>query len=418
MHSVEGASARYDAGDVLVVGGGATGLLTAIALEEAGMKVTLLESEGLGAQQSNHSHGYLHLGYIYLAGTTDLVADLRDGSALWRERMKHFSIPAAVGASQILFSNPFSAQSAVAHWKASGLPQERQEPSPIFSGRREVVAAFRTGERSYDFSAVFRALAAQIPPGISYVAGTAHAVIRDEDARVVGVRAHLNSQDETVVLEAGRYVLAAGTENERLIQNATHVRGRAYSRTSYMMVLQSAQLPVLSYINPENESYGLFVSSRRHGHRVVWLVSNFLSYARLTTSKPAFALWTLATWNRLQELVDLESIPDLRVGGYVAPKMELRARPGVLSAHAAEDYELENVLVAAPTKLTLAPVLAQQIARDIGKLGIARPLPGATAIDDLVSAPSAGDEKWLSAPVMPVGEFLSMIREVRSGRRR
>ena len=56
--------------DVAIVGGGIVGCATALALAEAGRRVTLLEAEDhLAAHQSGHNSGVMHSGLYYRPGT-------------------------------------------------------------------------------------------------------------------------------------------------------------------------------------------------------------------------------------------------------------------------------------------------------------------------------------------------------------
>lgn len=59
-------SRRTHRTDVLIAGAGAAGILLAAELTGNGFHCTIVEPTGIAAQQSGHSHGYLHKGYIYI----------------------------------------------------------------------------------------------------------------------------------------------------------------------------------------------------------------------------------------------------------------------------------------------------------------------------------------------------------------
>src|SRR5688572_13941993 len=86
MKRSEGAAVSDDYEvDVVIAGGGVAGSLLTARLGELGYRCMLVEPRGLAAEQSGHSHGFLHRGYIYLRAESDLVAELRDAQQKWQE---------------------------------------------------------------------------------------------------------------------------------------------------------------------------------------------------------------------------------------------------------------------------------------------------------------------------------------------
>ena len=71
------------AADVVVIGGGVTGLWLRRLLRDAGYSTFLLESGALGGQQTCHSHVYIHRGYIYNRHELELAARLRYVTKIW-----------------------------------------------------------------------------------------------------------------------------------------------------------------------------------------------------------------------------------------------------------------------------------------------------------------------------------------------
>src|SRR5687768_3086437 len=97
-------------GDVLIIGGGISGTLLARQLEHAGIEYGLMECAGFGAEQSNHSHGYLHQGYIYLRAESRFVKQLLEAQSYWKEIIaKSGSVP-STSESKICFTNEFNAE--------------------------------------------------------------------------------------------------------------------------------------------------------------------------------------------------------------------------------------------------------------------------------------------------------------------
>jgi glycine/D-amino acid oxidase-like deaminating enzyme len=352
--------AEYDAGDVLVVGAGASGLLTASSLASRGLDCTLVEAAGLGAQQSNHSHGYLHSGYAYLDARTDFIRDLQSGSRAWSRMFRELGVVPVTETSTIGFSAQLNALAATTHWRRAGLAVAPTAPPTAFRG--DLAACFCAAEPTYCFSPFFATRSSHASDGVTTRQATVSRLLRDGD-RIVGVEVELEGR--LARLRADRYVLTAGASNERLIASATNHRGRVVARTSYMLVVQAPDLPTVSAIFPENELYGLFLASRRHDGETVWLVSNYISFSGGEQTEIARRLWLQGTLRTLRRATEVLDMSDVKCGYYVAPKLELRQQPAAISSYGIDTYGLENVWVAAPTKLTLVPPMAEELAEQV-----------------------------------------------------
>src|SRR4051812_13023876 len=107
------------AGDVLVIGAGITGSLVARELSAGGHEVTLVDKTSFGAEQSNHSHGYIHAGYIYRHAQAGLVSQLRDANALWRELATELDVAPMHKAACVCFTNDLTARAAASGWRSA-----------------------------------------------------------------------------------------------------------------------------------------------------------------------------------------------------------------------------------------------------------------------------------------------------------
>lgn len=390
------AEAEYDAGDVLVVGGGASGLLTASNLASRGLDCTVVEATGLGAKQSNHSHGYLHSGYGYLHGRIGFIRDLQSGSRAWSRMLWELGVEPLTTTSTIGFRDRLNAMAATAHWRRMGLAVE---PAPLPGAfRPEFASCFSTAEPTYCFSSFFSSRL--LSKGVTVRRATVHRLLREGD-RIVA--AEVEFDGHFARLTADRYVLTAGAANEELIESATNHRGRVVARTSYMLIVQAPELPTVSSILPENDVYGLFLASRRRDGETVWLVSNYVSFAGPEQTNVARRLWLQGTLRTLLRVTDVFDRPNVQFGCYVAPKLELRQQPGTLSTYGIDMYGLENIWVAAPTKLTLVPPMAQELTEQIVAAGWC---PGRAASPRLASGPvDAQPEMWEAEKLAPLDEF-------------
>jgi hypothetical protein len=218
-----------------------------------------------------------------------------------------------------------------------------------------------------------------------------------------------------VTTEAGRmrmsaraYVLAAGTGNGHIATQSFGFRGRTVLRRSLMVVLDAPGLPVCSTVLPEAEAGGLFlVARRREDGSPVWLVSDFTSMSEAHSSEEQERAWIRGVLRMLRAHSSVFDLPGLRAGIYAAPKAEIRPDPRSLGAHAVETLGRNNLLVASPTKLTLVPVLAEQVEVAVRSVlaggGTRRPR------QDRVTGGAPFDvrpEHWTRTEMEPIDRFL------------
>ena len=384
------------AGDVVVIGGGVTGALLSRELA-VDRSVLLIDQGGYGAGQSNHSHGYLHQGYIYISGATGLIRSLGQGATRWREILHAAGCKPVTPGSTVAFTDQLSVAAARALWSRASLPIRSGPPPAGFDGRT-FAACFSTAEPSYDFTGLLQALQEDLV-GVPQMRARLRR-IRIQGGEVTGVEVQHAADRTRLLLRARAYVLAAGASNIGLLHQATRYRGRAISRMSFMLVAAGEHLPPTSLILPGNTHYGLFVVSRpRDGGGNVWLISNFVSMAHDGYNRSARRLWLKSMLGTIGPIAPVLRDADVRWALYNAPKGELRDSPGTMKGHGWEGFGLPNLFVLAPTKLTLAPLLADDVAHELrSRLGAAPRTDGEIAVEILPVLP----ERWRRERMLPI----------------
>ncbi|MDV7202481.1 FAD-dependent oxidoreductase [Mycolicibacterium fortuitum] len=355
---------ELDAGDVVVIGAGASGVLTSSALSAKGLEVTLIDRRGLAAEQSSHSHGYMHRGHIYQKPSPELVLALQTGADRWKDELTAVGVKPLNENAVVGFIHEHNAKVAAGAWREAGLQFGKAEAVPGVN-HDALPFCYDTREQTYDFTAWFEAARSRHLGNVRTVQATATGLLRD-DREIVGVRVDIG--ERTLVLRSRFVVLAAGTGNLDLVSTATTYRGRAMNRLSFMLVLAARGLPRLSLVSPENGTYGLFMVSRHTDEMDYWLVSNFVSYSDVSCTRNAAALWirgVVRLMNMYTFALNDNYSPEWAI--YPAAKGELRSNRNQIEKHTTENYRLNNVCVAAPTKLTLAPLLADDIAAHVLK---------------------------------------------------
>lgn len=353
--------------DVLIAGGGVAGTLVASMLTRLGYQCILAEPRALAAEQSGHSHGYIHRGYIYLRAERGLVQQLCTAREQWEG---YISSPIEVAAysdcSFIGFDNPLIAKYASQMWRAADLPVVSVNPPewPALLQTAPLTAVYRTDEQAFDFPQVVANVLVRAK-NCRLVQGS---VVKLQLERRRCTRVQLLVGSEMLEVEAKHVVLAAGIGTAAIIAGTLgRFRSVPSVRTSYMLVIRGQALRQLSLILPENQFYGIFMVSRPAGTETVWLVSNYLSYSgRCDEWGVPARTWLRATLRTLEQLFPVLRDQDLRWGIYAAPKAEFRVDPEYMpEGGVIENLGLTNVTAVWPTKLTLAPIITQRIVDQI-----------------------------------------------------
>jgi hypothetical protein len=134
-----------------------------------------------------------------------------------------------------------------------------------------------------------------------------------------------------------------------------------------------------------------------------------LSFAHHMVGTLAASFWLRATASTLHYLTGFLD-EEISWGVYVAAKGELRSDPRSLSEHSLETYGYDNLVVGSPSKLTLAPLLAKDIARHIE----ARLSPtGDSAVTLPTSNPHVAPERWTLARMYPGGTLRRFVTDPR-----
>ena len=393
--------------DVLIAGGGVAGTLVASMLTRLGYQCILVEPRALAAEQSGHSHGYIHRGYIYLRAERGLVQQLRTAREQWED---YISGPGEVVAysdfSFIGFDNPLIAKYASQMWRVADLPVVSVKPSewPSLMQAAPLTSVYRTDEQAFDFPRVVANVLVRAK-NCRLVQGSV-AKLQLEGRSCTGVQLLVGS--EKLEIEAKHVVLAAGIGTAAIIARTLgRFRSVPSVRTSYMLVIRGRALRQLSLILPENQFYGLFMVSRPLGDETVWLVSNYLSYSGCSDEWGVPArTWVRATLRTLEGLFPVLRDPDLRWGIYAAPKAEFRADPEYMpEGGVIETLGLTNVTAVWPTKLTLAPIITRLIVDQIASK--CRPSSGDISAEPHLDTQvlQIAPERWTTTTLLDKKDF-------------
>jgi glycine/D-amino acid oxidase-like deaminating enzyme len=398
---------RRWAGDVLVVGAGASGLIIAQRFVDAGLSVTIVERGSVGGEQSNHSHGYMHRGHIYLTPSLELVRNLSNGADRWRAEMDALDIHPINDEASLLFTNAYEADVAAAAWSRAGLTFHEDEGAPPGVRQEGLSTSFVTQEATFDFTEWLRARYERLAtdPAVTVIQAEVTRLER-EGATIVGAVVSLGGEE--VRLASSFVVLCGGIGNLQLAATVTQFRGNALNRSSPMLVLRGPDLPSLSAVFHGHETHGMFIASRHTEEGLVWLVSNYVSYAGEAITSTALRLWLRDIRRTLRERTNGLEDPRTVWGYYSAPKGELRNIRTSINSHNVQSYGLDNLLVAAPTKLTLTPLLGDVVMEEVAQR-LRRHKRPAGARDLEAGRPiPVSPERWTDAVLHPLSSLLEI----------
>ncbi|GAA2909435.1 hypothetical protein Acy02nite_88980 [Actinoplanes cyaneus] len=299
---------------VVIVGGGAAGLLTALELDRRGVAALVLERGTLCCAQSGQAHGWLHRGGVYPDATAADRDQLEAGARRWA---------ALAGDGTPLTECHIP----------GGRPEQALVP---LRALRTALAGSTVALRQAEVIRI------QPDPGGRTAAGLT-----------------VRTPDGTARLVADAYVLTAGAGIGPLMPAPDLLH-----RLSFMLVVRSAAVTGTGFAIPGQEALGLFAVPRATDTYRYLLLSNFISY--MPSAQPALcrANWLAGIRPAVQRyLPGLWDAPDALWGIYPAIKAEPARRVALgVSDLGLPPTPYRNVVAGVPGKLTLAPLLAERLA--------------------------------------------------------
>lgn len=368
--------------DLVILGGGIAGLWLLDDLRRRGYSALLLEAGALGGGQTLASQGMIHGGIKYslagaLSGASEAIAAM---PAHWRRCLAGESAPdlrpvRVLSEHFYLWSSPaagsrlttFLASRAVRGRVEAVAPGERPPlfREPGFRGR-----LYRLVDLVLDVPSLVEALAAPWRDSIYSLAGVERAWERSPGGDLI---LDLAGAGVRVRLSPAALVCAAGAGNQGLLAelgaNAPAMQRRPLQQ---VMVRHRYPHPLHGHCLGREAKPRLTVSSHPAGAgEQVWYLGGNLAEQGVGMAPEALIarargeLAELLPWVRLGEDARWATLPIDRA----EPLQRGLARPDQAFAEWADCAG--NALIAWPTKLTLCPNLAQQVATRLDERGIA-----------------------------------------------
>jgi len=387
--------------DVVIFGGGIAGLWLLNSLRNRGVDAVLLETDHLGAGQSIASQGMIHGGIKYalggaLTGASEAIAVMPDQ---WRACLRgegdvdlrganilsdvfHMWSPGGIGSRVTSFL-----ASKVTRGRVDNLPRD-QYPAPFnhtaFRGK-----VYQLVDLVLDTPSLLKTLLDNHGDSVfRFDANSLRWQVADK--KVVSIS--LGCNNTNVTIKPQQVVFAAGAGNEALM-NSLGITQPAMQRRPLQQVLVKHAHPFALYAHciGTNASPRLTISSHpcKDGQWVWYLGGDLATGGTQDAPEKLIA-------KAQKELKELFDWLDFSHAQWRTIKLD-RAEPQQKNllkpdnAFAEKSRELDNVIVAWPTKLTLAPDMAQRVSKLLPAFSQQRKHPQLVA---LLPKPAIAPAPW------------------------
>lgn len=363
--------------DIVIVGGGVAGLWLLNRLREQGYSVILLESDTLGGGQTTKAQGIIHGGMKYaLQGViTPATKAIADMPGLWKRcldgrgeiNLAHVPI---LSTQQYLWSTGTLASKFAGFMAGFALKSTMQtlakESYPaIFQHADFQGQVYSLDEIVIDTNALVRELMKPHQEVIFKIDPMRPEQFElDDHNRLTSLTIHATPL-QPLTIQAQRYIFTAGSGNELFIKQLKNKPVQMQKRPLHMVVAKhTIPHPVFAHCLGLGSTPRITITSHRaHDGQYIWYIGGQVAEEGVTRIEQeqiqcvANELKTLFPWLHLENIRYASFFIDRAEG-----QQANGARPDSCIMHASENY-----IVAWPTKLALAPMLATQICDHIKK---------------------------------------------------
>lgn len=347
--------------DVVIIGGGIAGLWTLNHLRNQGYQAILLEKNALGAGQTIASQGIIHGGIKYaLTGElSNSSVQISDMPALWQACLQgkseidlsdvnilcdHYYLCSQQKITQRI--TQFFAQKAL-HSDSDALA--KKDYPEFFQNKHFSGLLTQVHECVLDVSSLIAALAKNMMPYIFKI----------NDCQLEKNNAGYAIKLDGIELNAKHIILTAGEGNAQLLPEVAMQK-----RPLQMVILKADNLPKIFVhcVGLSTNPVLTVTSHPSHDGKTIWYLGGQIAEDGIQRDKASQI-------HAAQELVQ-QQFPWFTPENPVWDTLNINRAEGFNQGKRPESVmikTLDNVIVAWPTKLTFAPLLAQQIAQLLPK---------------------------------------------------
>jgi len=371
--------------DTVILGGGVASLWTANVLKAAGQSVLVLTNAPLGSGQTLAAQGVIHGGLKYAVGgkLTDSSEALAGMPARWLAAIRGEGPVDLSGAKllsdhQLMWSLPNVVSQVVSFFGSKALRGRsaaiaREDYPAVFDTPEYKGRLFRIDEPVVDPVSILRELARSVADETYLVEWGKNARLETSNGQIDSI-AITGDDGKTVEVRTGALLLAAGAGNGDLLVSLGITEPAMQRRPLHQVIVRKAGLPDFYSVCVGTGPKPPLVSTTHvdSAGRTVWYLGGDLAeqegVARSEAEQIAFTQTLLA---KLMPWINLNGAEWFTWRGDRAePLTGTGDRPP-----GAYCRRVGNVLVTWPTKLALAPDLAEQVLRETTTSGMEKPGP-------------------------------------------
>lgn len=354
--------------DVLIVGGGAAGLWLLDTLSWRGARAVLLERDRLGSGQTIAAQGIIHGGLKYTlhGALTPSALQIREMPRHWRECQAGLRQPDLRGmrlrAPNCYLWRTESLSSRLAMIGARvGLSVTplvlENEDRPAFLARCPGAVA-RLDEPVIAPESLLEALFARHRNRILKIDADRIAWKFDSRRNVQSVELTRPNSDQKLSFSPRSIVLAAGGGNRDLRQRLGLADGAMQSRPLHMVLARGSLPEICGHCVDGSATRLTITSDRDNKRRTVWQIGGQIAETGVSQNERALVERAKSEIHATVPGIDLS---DVEWSTYRVDRAE-RATSGGTRPETFQMLHEGNILTVWPTKLALAPVLAERVA--------------------------------------------------------
>ena len=392
--------------DIVILGGGITGLWLLNRMQAEGHNPILFETKALGGEQTLASQGIIHGGLKYalkgaLGKDSQNIADMPNR---WRQCLNGNGEVDLTGV-RLLDENYYM-------WSDGGLRSRLKSylGSRSLSGRVDVVSKesyptffkgssvkgtlYKLPDFVIDTKSLLQKLVSKNQERIFSLANCTYEFHSEES--IPRKRLKIVIQGKVVTIEADLFIFCAGEGNSELISKAKLNTVSSQTRPLHMVYLKNSNLPKV-YVHCIGNNFKLnplvtVTSHEAKNGQIVWYLGGAIAESGIDKSKSE---QIKAAQKLMRKTFPWMNLSDAKWESFLINRSEADIQNGFRPDDAIVKDE-RNILVTWPTKLTLVPSLADKVLTHVARLekGLLAKTISLNKLRSLFDTPSLASSHW------------------------